>query len=143
MKNKEFLAIALVTAGALIIYAGMTGYHLSDALRVITGKSALAAPRAWFGVTGGLPTPGAPVGSAPLGYNWSNGYLVTTDASQYPDISQNDSRYKMTPNGQRYISINGQAYYDNTVTNPGGPITAVPNTATSSYPSVGSGTVVT
>lgn len=122
---KQFLSVGMLIGGAVVIYAGVTGYHVSDALRVLVGKKPIGQKRAAFGTVTGTPTPGATVGQAPTGYTWQNGWLVSTDPSKYPDISHTDTRYRTAPSGQRYIAWSDGDYYDNTSTHPGGTVAPV------------------
>lgn len=112
MKSKQFVAVAILAGGALVIYAGVSGYRIDDALRVIAGKEPKQAPRSWFGVHKGLALPGSKTGAAPLGYEWKGGYLESLDTSKFPAIDHGDSRYKVTTGGQRNIRLNGFDYYD-------------------------------
>lgn len=110
---KQLFAVAIVVGGALVIYAGVTGYHLDDALRVLSGKDPKQPPRSWFGTTKGLALPGSKTGAAPLGYQWSGGYLKSLDPSKFPEIDHNDPGYQLAPTTkQRHIRINGFDYYD-------------------------------
>ena len=47
--DKRMSAIALAVMGGLCIYAGVSGYHIDDALRVILGKKPKKEPRTGFG----------------------------------------------------------------------------------------------
>jgi hypothetical protein len=112
VESKQVTAVAIVAGGALVIYAGVTGYHLDDALRVIAGKEPKQAPRSWFGVRKGLATPGSKTGASPLGYEWKNGYLESLDTSKFPAIDHNSPDYQTGSNGQRHIRVGGFDYYD-------------------------------
>lgn len=62
--DKRMSAIALAVIGGLCVYAGVTGYHLDDALRVVLGKKPTKPLRGGLGrrMTGSQDMPkGVPI----------------------------------------------------------------------------------
>lgn len=86
-KQREIAALFLAASGGVIIYAGATGYHIDDALRVILGQKPIHDKRKGFSATTTIS--GTAVGAnqtdhinaAPDGFHWDNGKLLDANGN--------------------------------------------------------------
>lgn len=84
MKSREIAALVIGIAGAVIMYAGATGWHVDDALRVILGKPVPAGhtKRGGFGKDSSTAT-----GNGSQTKPAAN--ITSTTTPQQPPIDQN------------------------------------------------------